>query len=312
MDDSINDILVFLSRKKFTNFIELPNLNARPGRRYFLSKYRENKIGIVKITFNDESDSEITTKILRELNKLNLDAPKLIYFGRYKKCKIIVTNYLPGNTIKKATYLPIHPEYITPLRFFCLEHFRLFTNQKPKKIISLLGIRNEEYFLDKLDIHLTQLSAVEKVLEEDLLNFRYHILAKFKLLSDEISLQHGDFYGSNIVYDAIHNKFNLIDWDSIFVTSRYFDIATFLAKELTTPQLVSDIYTQVFGQLNSRERVNFNIQILLALIKEYRNICTLENEFLKITSLKKYRSTLQDIISQNLALYDSVLDFKST
>ncbi len=307
MDLKIKRILSCLESRGYSTFSAIKNLNHRPDIYYFRANTDDNQKVLIKISTNLKRNYVNTGSILRVLSNTKFPSTEIYLYEEIFKAQVIVTAYVPGKTIQKAGYKRINPRLYAHLGTFLVDHFFQMKKLNNNSFQEVLETKGETFFKEKLSGYLIQLTKDEKVFLKNLNEFLCLVSSDFRLLSSEYAVQHGDFYGSNIVYNELHKDFALIDWDSAMITSQYFDTATFIAKELRSSDLIKQLYEDIYLKLDSTERKNFNYQILIALIKEYKNLYVLPEEIARIPHLRNYKKKLKKIINNNVKLRGSKL-----
>lgn len=309
MDKKIELVLSKLKQKGFLFPKLLPNTNNRPETYYFLCQTRDRQDVLVKISINVGRNYRSSAKMLKKLERLKIGSPKVYFSGNMKGTQVIIRTYVKGKSIQKAGYQPIKTSLHNSLIKFVVEHFHKMQQVKTKGLELSLSKKGESLFLGKLALYVERLSQNDLSIIEPIKNLLNDANKNFRLSPPEFAIQHGDFYGSNILFDTETNLFKLIDWDSAMFTSQYFDISTFVAKELNSSDVVTLVYNAIYSGLSSQQRKNLNYQILIALIKEYKNLDVLSGDTAEIPVLKNYKQILKNTLSKNLMQYSSQLSF---
>lgn len=289
-----------------TKIKRFPNSNHRPQTKYFTAITPNGDPVHVKVTTDRSNNYEKIYPITCNLYRMGYPLPEPLGFYQVKNNQIIITRLLSGKSIQKKQYNPVNVSDQNSLIDFVTNYFLNLKPFSSIKIQSEFNHLNSEFFKNKLTGYLEKLNA-SNIFPQ--IKEAVSLIGKsFYLSPQEYSLQHGDLYCCNIIYNPKDKSYYLIDWDGVCHTSKYFDIATFIAKDLHYPSLVNQIYSNIGKGLSNKEKSNLNSQIIIALIKEYKNLFTLDEATIKIVHLAKYKKLLEEKLPQIIDRYSKSIN----
>lgn len=244
---------------------------------------KEQEKGVIKVQEIDSyPDFEAVFGILKELHGRGFPCPKPIeiHVDEEQGIKELVVEYIPGQRIMTEKYGEFDSD-IDPYAVvgfvdeFCWSQLPIMGMRLDSGLLERLGPpRDWWYFASRFGDHvrvigdhtfgdeLEVLSRASRVCCERLSVYR----------DSRMVLQHGDVYGYNIVKTDSGDLF-FIDWDRITISTRWYDVSTFIAKSLVNIDALVQLSVDLERRAQSEsELVSFRLQLMYAVVKEYRNV----------------------------------------
>ncbi|OGD78653.1 hypothetical protein A2368_01945 [Candidatus Collierbacteria bacterium RIFOXYB1_FULL_49_13] len=293
MNSKLHDTIFELEKHNFTDIKLLSR--HRLDKHTFSAKWPQNLQDTKVVVKSYPSDDQNIARVvdLQNLGSQYIKAPKILNVLNTDLFTLVVCEYIDGSQLKSTSYLPISNKEIDPLIEYSHRHFRLIDT------IPFVGYEKHKvetnHYIQRMNHHSQLLQACDKALNQSLKKIASYV-EKLNLQINDYRLQHGDFYGSNIILNNIEESFYLIDWEHARISSKYLDISTMLAKELATPDFFVRLYKKIYLELSQNERLKFNMFMISSMVKEYKNLVELSPTQQRIRHINSYTKLIRNYI----------------
>ncbi len=255
---------------------KISNKNKRFGASYWLLS-KNNEEYLLKIKEETSSKDFVFDENLSVIFS-EFGYPS-VYKVEYAEKKVIeLTSFLRGKVILPKAYTLVNEDYFRFIQIF-FDKYQKTVSDNISSDIGYYKNLDSKYFLNKISVYKAEIVDFFKdSLDDIFISIESELVKNSKEFDKCMSVQHGDCYASNMIINE-KGQVMLIDWESVKYAPIYFDFATFFAKQILDEKLIMDLYQRQIQKVEENSRIILlNISIVLALLKQLKNICSLDKE----------------------------------